>query len=286
MRAVHELASRNTAAAAEAALSKHADLARFEDARTDVEGLSLHFKYARPPATRATPIVLVHGLGLSCRYMLPTAQALMDDYAVFVPDLPGFGDSTKPDRVLTIDELADSLAAWIEVTRLQRVALLGNSLACQIIAATVDRHPTIAAAAILQGPTTPPSERSIFWQLIRWRQNLGYDPPDMMAISRDDYVKCGRWRVWKTFFNGLRDAMEERLARIRHPILVVRGELDPICSREWACDVAKHLPCGKFAEIPGVAHTLVFTAPAQLAEVTKKFLEDLPFRKMPAVDTA
>jgi len=53
----------------------------------------------------------------------------------------------------------------------------------------------------------------------------------------------------------------------------VGGELDPICHREWACDVASRLPAGKLAEIPGVAHTLVFTAPAQLAEITKKFVE-------------
>ena len=102
----------------------------------------------------------------------------------------------------------------------------------------------------------------------------------MKAISRDDYLKCGRGRVWKTFFYGLRDAMEDRLARIRHPILVVRGELDPICRRAWACDVARRLPKGKFAEIPGVAHTLVFTAPAQLAQITKKFVKQDLFMRV------
>ena len=143
-----------------------------------------------------TKLILVHGLGLSCRYMLPTAQALMDDYDVFVPDLPSFGDSDKPAKIQDINALADSLAAWIEHMQFHgSVALLGNSLACQIIAAVLDRHPMVAQAAILQGPTTPPSERHVYWQLIRWRQNLRYDPPEMKAISRDDYLKCGRWRV-------------------------------------------------------------------------------------------
>jgi len=266
------LASRDTAAAAHAALARHVDLTRFEDARTDVGGMSIYFKSARAPERDALTIVLVHGLGLSCRYMLPTAQALLGDYHLLAPDLPGFGDSTKPDRVLTIDELADSLAAWIVKLKLQPV-LLGNSLACQIIAAAMERHPAIAAAAILQGPTTPPNERSIFWQFIRWRQNLGYDPPDMKVISRDDYLKSGRRRVGMTFLHGLRDAMEKRLSRIGQPVLVVRGELDPICRREWARTIAERLPRGSFAEIPGVAHTLVFTAPAPLAEVSRKFLD-------------
>src|SRR6266699_910463 len=152
MKVLRGFATGNTAMAAEGALSKHVDLTRFEDARIDVDGLSLHFKLARAPAKSAMPIVLVHGLGLSCRYMLPTAQALMDEYAVFIPDLPGFGDSTKPVKVFTIDELADSLAGWLERIRLQRVVLLGNSLACQVIAAALHRHPSIATMAILQGP--------------------------------------------------------------------------------------------------------------------------------------
>ena len=275
-------ASKDTAAAALAALARHVDLTRFEDAWTDVEGMSIYFKSARAPAREAPCIVLVHGLGLSCRYMLPTAQALLGDYHLLVPDLPGFGDSAKPDRVLTIDELADCLAAWIKKLELRPV-LLGNSLACQIIAAAMDRHPAIAAAAILQGPTTPPNERSIFWQFIRWRQNLGYDPPDMKVISRDDYLKSGRRRVGMTFLHGLRDAMEKRLSRIGQPVLVVRGELDPICRREWARDIAERLPRGSFVEIPGVAHTMVFTAPAQLAEVSRKFLDGgaLPAKLIP-----
>jgi 2-hydroxy-6-oxonona-2,4-dienedioate hydrolase len=267
--------SKHTAAAAEAALSRHVDLARLADGCIDARGLQIHFKHARVPGN-GMHVILVHGLGLSCRYMLPTAQALMDDYSVLVPDLPGFGDSSKPEQVLDVNGLADSLAAWIERMRLHaHIALLGNSLACQIIAAALDRHPSVAHAAILQGPTTPPDERNIFWQLVRWRQNLRYDPADMKAISRDDYEKCGRRRVWKTFYLALHDAMEERLHRIHHPILVVRGERDPICSRQWALQVAEGLPHGTFVQIPEVAHTLVFTAPVQLAGVTKEFLHGL-----------
>jgi pimeloyl-ACP methyl ester carboxylesterase len=209
--------------------------------------------------------------------MLPTAQALIDHYGVYVPDLPGFGDSTKPKRTLDIDALADSLAAFIAPMNLDgRIALLGNSLACQIIAAALARHPGIAYAAVLQGPTMPSRERHVWWQLIRWRQNLRYDPPDMKTISRDDYLKCGRLRVWGTFFLGLHDRMENRLERIEQPVLVVRGEKDPICRERWAHDIVQRLPRGELVQLrpalPGVAHTLVFTAPQELARVTTAFL--------------
>src|SRR5262249_17345979 len=45
---------------------------------------------AAAPADRPT-VVLVHGLGVSGTYMVPTAQRLAVDHAVYVPDLPGYG---------------------------------------------------------------------------------------------------------------------------------------------------------------------------------------------------
>jgi pimeloyl-ACP methyl ester carboxylesterase len=91
-----------SATKAEAALAKYVDLARFEDGESHVNAcfdgartrLRIHFKYSRG-AEGAMQLVLVHGLGLSYRYMMPTAQALIDDYAVYVPDLPGFGATTR-----------------------------------------------------------------------------------------------------------------------------------------------------------------------------------------------
>ena len=108
----------DSAAKALAALARYVDLTRFDDGKLDVDALDIHFKFTRGAAERKTKLVLVHGLGLSCRYMLPTAQALANDYGVFVPDLPGFGDSGKPRQTLDINGLADSLAAWVARMRL------------------------------------------------------------------------------------------------------------------------------------------------------------------------
>src|SRR4051812_10983376 len=71
-----------------------------------------------------TPIVLVHGLSVSSRYMLPTIHAMAPYFPVYAPDLPGFGKSDKPSHVLSVPELADSLAACIEALGLKKVILL------------------------------------------------------------------------------------------------------------------------------------------------------------------
>jgi 2-hydroxy-6-oxonona-2,4-dienedioate hydrolase len=204
--------------------------------------------------------------------MLPVAERLARHVPVYLPDLPGFGDSDKPERALDVPGLASALAGWIEAMALAPVALLGNSFGCQIIADLAARHPGLVERAVLQGPTAPPEERSWLWQFVRWRQNQPYNPDSLSPITWEDYRKCGYRRLLRTFQYQLRDPIEAKLPQIPAPVLVVRGQHDPICSSEWAADVARRLPDGRHAEIPGVSHTLVYTSPEELAGVTLMFL--------------
>jgi 2-hydroxy-6-oxonona-2,4-dienedioate hydrolase len=56
-------------------------------------------------------VVLMQGMSVSGRYLLPTAARLAADCCVYVPDLPGFGGSEPPPQAISIHDLADALAA-------------------------------------------------------------------------------------------------------------------------------------------------------------------------------
>lgn len=239
-----------------------------------VDGLRMH-TVATAGHPRGTPaVVLVHGLALSGRYMLPTARALAPHVPVFVPDQPGFGDSDKPRRALHVPGLAEWLWAWMRAAGIERAAFMGNSFACQMIADLAARHPRQVLCAVLQGPTTPPSERSWLVQYIRWQQNSKFNPPEMDDIAYSDYHKCGYRRALRTFQLGLRDRIEDKLPRIPAPVLVVRGQKDPICHQWWAEAVAAALPRGQVALVPDAAHTLCFTHPDAMAGLMLQFLAD------------
>jgi pimeloyl-ACP methyl ester carboxylesterase len=195
---------------------------------------------------------------------------------VYVPDLPGFGESGHPRKVLDVPGLADALVAWTDAAGLGRASLLGNSFACQIIVDLAARHPARVERCVIQGPTTSPEERSWLWQFIRWRQNSPYNPPELDPITWGEYPKSGYLRVLRTFHHSLRDRPEHKLPRIAAPTLVVRGQCDPICRATWAEQVARCLPHGRLVKILGVAHTLVLTAAEQLASVTRQFLREDP----------
>jgi pimeloyl-ACP methyl ester carboxylesterase len=248
---------------------------RLRHAWTEAQGLRIHSLAPREPRADAPLLVLVHGSGLSCRYMIPTAHDLANDCRVHVPDLPGFGDSDKRQEVLGVPQLADGLAAWLIAGGLERASLLGNSFGCQVIADLAVRYPQLVAAAVLQGPTTPPDERSWFWQFIRWRQNQRYNPRSLGPITYDDYKKCGLRRMLGSFDSQLTDRIEDKAPRIQAPVLVVRGEHDPIAHQRWCEEIVRLCPNGRLEIIGGVAHTLCYTAPAQLAAVTRAFVREL-----------
>jgi 2-hydroxy-6-oxonona-2,4-dienedioate hydrolase len=193
---------------------------------------------------------------------------------VFVPDLPGYGDSGDPGAVLNVPQLADWLAAWMGAVGLERASLLGNSFGCQVIADLAARYPERVERALLQGPTTPPDERSGFWQFVRWRQNQAFNPDWLGDVTDEDYQKAGAWRLVRSFVYQLTDRIEDKAPFIRAPVLVMRGEHDPIAHQPFCEELVRLCPRGQLVILPGVAHTLVFVAPVPVAEATRTFMRE------------
>jgi pimeloyl-ACP methyl ester carboxylesterase len=206
--------------------------------------------------------------------MIPTARELTPDLRVFVPDIPGYGDSDDPGEILNIPQMADWLVAWMPTVGLDRASFLGNSFGCQVIVDLAARYPASVERALLQGPTTPPDERSGFWQFVRWRQNQAYNPGWLGDVTNEDYKKAGAWRLIRSFVFQITDRIEDKIPLIQAPTLVIRGEHDPIAHQAFCEMLVRLLPRGQLVIIPDVAHTLVFTAPVQLAEATRAFLSE------------
>jgi 2-hydroxy-6-oxonona-2,4-dienedioate hydrolase len=247
-------------------MTKPALPAGFQRHWTDIGGVRIHdvgtTDRSRPP------VVLVPGIGLSHRVMLPIAELLTPHFAVRAPDPPGFGRSDKPGRVLDVPELADALAAWIEAASISRPALVGNSFGCQVIVELAARHPDRIACAVLQGPTMDAAARTLPSQTWRWLHDLLQERPDPRARLRD-YRDAGPRRVLATYRLALRHRVEEQLPRVTVPTLVVRGPDDPIVSQNWAETVAGLLPAGQLVVTATGAHTLI----GPWVEVSLTFLQ-------------
>ena len=248
--------------------------ARFERRWTRVDGLRMHSRFARGRAAGARPVVLVHGLGVSGRYLLPTAARLAARSDVYVPDLPGFGDSAKPPEPLGVRELADVLAAWLRVHQLERVVLVGNSMGCQVLTELAVEHPELVERLVFIGPTVDRHARSFVRQTVRLFRDGVFAPPSLVAIVVADYLRAGPVRVVRTGLGALAHRVEDRLPAVAAPVLVIRGGRDQLVSQRWAEEVATLLPRGRLVVIPRSPHPANYTAPDAVAREVERFLAE------------
>lgn len=244
----------------------------FHSIRAEVNGWVMHHVASIVPVAPATPVVLVHGVGLSHRYLMPYARLLAHHYRVFVPDMPGFGLSHKPDEILRLDALAEWVIRWMNSVGLQRVIMLGNSVGCQVIVNAAVRHPDRILCAVLQGPTVDPDATTFGQQMWRWYQNRNVERSrEKGPMVVRDYWECGVKRLVRTFRYAIEDHIEKKLPRVMCPTLIVRGGLDPIVPQAWAERATEMLPRGRLIILPGVPHTANLEAPLELLRVTLPF---------------
>ena len=239
---------------------------------TVVNGLRMHARVSEDRTAGGPPVVLVHGLVVAGRYMVPLLEELARSHTVYAPDLPGFGRSEGPAGALDVAGLADALAAWMRVVGLSGAALVGNSMGCQVIAELVLRHPDLVEKVVLQGPTMDPRARSAPRQMWRLLVDTIRETPSLVAIEGLDLIRAGVVRSWRTFRHALDDPIKERLPKVRVPALIVHGSRDRISPRHWVEEVARLLPDGRLVFLPGTPHAANYSAPSEFARAVRIFL--------------
>jgi len=203
--------------------------------------------------------------------MVPTATRLAEDFRVYALDLPGFGHSSKPPHALALPVLAELLEGWMSRMSLDRAPMVGNSFGCQVIAEFGLRYPGRLERAVLQGPTIDGHARTAFQQFGRFALDLPRERVPEYFINAYDYWRTGLHRGWETFQIALQDRIEDKLPGLGMPVMVARGQHDPIVSQRWVEELTALLPNGRLVITRG-AHTPNFSEPDTFADVVRAFL--------------
>lgn len=223
-----------------------------------------------------TPVVLVHGLGVSGRYWRPLAHRLAPHHPVLVPDLPGHGRSPANGPPLGVEALAKVLHQWMDAAGLGRAALVGNSFGCQVAAEVAAHSPARVAALVLCGPTVDPAARHAGSQLLRLAGSAPVEHPALYPIVLTDYLRAGPRLVLAELRFMLEHRIEKALPRVRAPGLVIRGRFDRVVPRSWAAEVAALLPVGRLVEVPLGGHAVHYSRAGRVAAIVEDFLASLP----------
>jgi pimeloyl-ACP methyl ester carboxylesterase len=96
------------------------------DLYTEVQGVRIHWAEVGEASGRP-PVVLLHGLSDSHLSWSSIGRLLARDRRVMMPDLPGHGQSGRPDVAYDLEWYADVVARWIETVGIEEADIIGHS---------------------------------------------------------------------------------------------------------------------------------------------------------------
>src|SRR5262245_51047290 len=119
--------------------------------RGGLDGIDLHcVSMGEGPIT-----VLVHALGGFAESRRPALTALRPHSQIIAFDLPGFGQSSKPNRPYTLGFFKEVLEELLETLEVGQVRLVGHSLGGAIALLFARAHPDQVERLALLAPAIP-----------------------------------------------------------------------------------------------------------------------------------
>lgn len=188
-------------------------------------------------------IVLLHGFDSSKEVWLPVAKLLTPHFHLIIPDLPGWGDSSRDATAsYNIDAQAARLDGFVQTLGLRRFVLVGHSMGGAIAAVYASEHPEHVAELALVDSFGLKAQPNAFTQAVAAGKNpfvvndragfkhllsLAFDtPPSLPGRIMDAMVakhQADRPFIERTF-NELRQpaqvlSVQTRLGQLSMPVL-------------------------------------------------------------------
>lgn len=235
---------------------------------TTVAGHHLFYR----TAGAGSPLVLLHGYGVSGSIWQRVLPSLAQHHQVFLVDLPGHGGSrlTGPWR---LREIAPLLACWLRDMQLPPISLMGQSMGGAIALHLTALAPELVERLILVSAAGLPLHASFPTLVIRsacsvFQPGSGGYP---LRLLRDTLQP--RPRVWWQSAKAMIESdFRKEIATINVPTLILWGERDLLLPIHLGRVLHQAMPDATFVSLPQSGHRPMLTQPAIFSQVVLDFL--------------
>jgi pimeloyl-ACP methyl ester carboxylesterase len=233
------------------------------------------------------PVLFLHGAnGFDPRQ--PFVAPLLAQRRLIAPSHPGFGKSSLPDWLDSIDDIAHVYLELLDTLGLADVDIVGCSIGGWIAAEMATKSPERVRRLVMVGPVgvkvgsadkldipdifaMPQADvqKLLYHDPVRMAVDPGKMPDDELAVmfrNRETLALL----VWEPWMHNTK--LKRRLHRVKAPALFVRGASDGLVSDDYLKAYAGLLPNARTLTIPAAGHAPHLEQPEAFASAVLEFL--------------
>ena len=235
---------------------------------TTVDGFRIRYYTLGPENGR--PVVLVHGLGGRAEDWEKLAPYLRKaGYRVYLPDLPGFGQSDKPENFsYSVTDQAKIVVGFFDAVGLKQVDLGGWSMGGWLVQLVAAKNPDRVSRLMLFDSAglyvKPEWDTKLFTpispaEVEKLDKLLMPHPPHLPDFVSRDILRVSRehapiiQRSLDTMLQG-RETTDALLPQLKMRGLIVWGELDQITPLSEGEKIHKLIPQSQMDVVAGCGH--------------------------------
>jgi pimeloyl-ACP methyl ester carboxylesterase len=237
-------------------------------------------------AGQGSPILFIHGAGGFAERQ-PFVAPLSAKHRLIAPSHPGFGKSSLPDWIDSIDDIAHIYLELMDALGLDKTDIVGCSIGGWIAAEMATKAPERVRKLVMVGPVGvkvgSPDKLDIpdIFAMPQADVNklVYHDPskaPDIAKMPEDELAIMFRNRettallVWEPWMHNPK--LKHRLHRVKAPALFVRGVSDGLVSADYLKAYAALLPNARTLTVPAAGHAPHLEQPDAFASAVLEFL--------------